>query len=754
MQTSFVRLAVLSFLASIAVVHGALAGPVTGRIVDPDGRPAPGASVLLVQGTSIVASSVSDGSGKFTVQAPSEGQFELRVALDGFRAAPLSIMGDRDTHDVGSISLAVSAISESMLVSASQTEIPLTMTSSSVTVITGEQLQAHQIESLGDALRIVPGLSVAASGGRGALTSVFPRGGESDYSLVFIDGVQANAFGGGYDFAHLPIVNIDRIEVVRGPQSALYGSNAIGSVIRVITKRGGPPSAEGSFEGGSFGTSRLTAATAGGIDAWQWGLSVERLATDGMNGNVSPGGETIVNDDYDRHGVSGGVGWTPKTGTGVRADVNYLRDERGFPGPFGSNPTGSFAGIDAVSRGDDERWLTSVSGAAPVTERLRVQAQITHSRIDDAFVDAFGNTNSFSRRTSVRGQVDFRASSELDGSAGAEYQRERAGSTFITADDFREVPVERGLTGVFAEARWTKAERLFLTGGLRIERITRDALPGDPNAFAPRPDFGDDTVVSTNPKIAAAWFVHSNAGTFTKIRGSAGTGIRPPDAFEIAFTDNPSLKPERSRSFDAGIEQSFLGSHALLEATAFFNHYDDLIVAVGSFQGSSQFRTDNISNARSRGLETAATLRGRRAGSVPIDVELRVGYTLLDTEILAVDNAYGAPPPFVPGDELLRRPKHSFSVDAMVHAGRLIGFLQGGGRGQMRDVDPSFGTFGGIFDAPGYAVWNAGASFTLVPHLEIYGRVTNIFDRAYEEILGFPALGRGAYGGLRVAAGR
>src|SRR5262249_60349666 len=121
--------------------------------------------------------------------------------------------------------------------------------------------------------------------------------------------------------------------------------------------------------------------------------------------------------------------------------------------PFGSNPTGSFAGIDAVSRGDDERWLTSVSGAAPVTERLRVQAQITHSRIDDAFVDAFGNTNSFSRRTSVRGQVDIRASSELDGSAGAEYQHERAGSTFIMADDFREVPVERGLTGVFAEAR-------------------------------------------------------------------------------------------------------------------------------------------------------------------------------------------------------------------------------------------------------------------------------------------------------------
>jgi len=552
----------------------------------------------------------------------------------------------------------------------------------------------------------------------------------------------------------VPIANIDRIEIVRGPQSALYGSNAIGSVIRVITKRGGPPSVEGSVEGGSFGTSRLTASTAGGVDAWQWGFSAERLQSDGMNGNTAADGERIENDDYERHGVAGGVGWAPKPGAGIRADVNYVRDERGFPGPFGSNPAGFFGGIDTVARGEDERWVASVSGAAPLTSSVRVQAQAAHSRISDDFADSFGPSSSFSRRTSVRGQVDVRASTDLEGSAGVEYQHERAGSTFITAGVSGEVPVERSLTGVFAEARWNAAARVFLTGGVRVERIVRDALPADPNPFGPRPEFGDDTVVSTNPKIAAAWFIHSNGGTFTKVRGSAGTGIRPPDAFEIAFTDNPSLKPERSKSVDAGIDQGFLSGHALLEVTGFYNRYDDLIVGVGPFQGSSRFRTDNISNARSRGLETAATLRGRRAGAVPVDLELRVGYTFLDTEILAVDDGSAAPPPFAPGDQLLRRPKHQFSVDAFVHAGRVTGFVQGGGRGDTRDVEPTLGSFGGIFDGPGYAVWNVGASVTVVPHVEIYGRIMNLFDRAYEEVLGYPALGRGAYAGLRIAAGR
>jgi outer membrane cobalamin receptor len=740
----------LSMLSATA----ASAGPINGRVLDPEGRPAQGATVLLVKAAAIVASAATDASGAFSLRAPDEGRFELRVALDGFRVRPVAVDASTDARDIGSVTLSVSAVSESVVVSASHTEIPLSTAASSVTVIRGEEVQARQTETLADALRLVPGLTIAQSGGRGALTSVFARGGESDYSLVFVDDVPANAFGGGFDFAQIPVVNIERIEIVRGPQSALYGSNAIGSVVRIVTKRGGAPTIQGTLERGSFDTSRATASSSGGAGAWQWQFSAERLATDGRNGERTDAGETIVNDDYERHSLAVGGGWSSSRGASIRGDVKYLRDERGNPGPFGSNPTGSFTGIDAVSRGENDRWLSSITATAPLTKRVRLLGQATHSLIDGTTADPYGGATSSSRRTSGRAQADITARADLDSSIGVELQQESARSTYITAAASREVPVDRNLGAVFGEARWTYAARLFVTAGLRVERITRSALPGNPSAFSPRPEFPDDTVVSTNPKIAAAWYVRGSDGDFTKVRASAGTGIRPPDGFEIAFTDNPSLKPERSRSFDAGLDQAFAGGRALVEATAFLNRYDDLIVAVGSFAGSSRYRTDNISNARSRGLELTGTVRPRIPAAVPVDLQLRLAYTLLDTEILAVDQSTGAPAPFTPGDALLRRPKHQFSADLLARAGRASGFIQAGGRSRVRDVDPSFGTFGGIFDAAGYSVWNIGADWRLFRGVEIFGRITNLFDRRYEEVFGYPALGRGAVAGLRVAASR
>jgi outer membrane cobalamin receptor len=753
MPSPAVRPAVLFLLFAFALPNGSVAGPVTGRVVDPDGRAIPGARTLVVDGATVLATGVTDARGAFALNVPDLEGLELRIAAEGFRARSVALSANSGTQDAGELTLEISAISESVVVSAAQVEVPLSTTASSVTIVTGAELTARQTETLADGLRVIPGLSVARAGGRGALTSVFPRGGESDYSLVVVDGVPANAFGGGFDFAHLAAVNIDRVEIVRGPQSALYGSNAIGAVVRVVTKRGGPPSAEASVEGGSFGTKHLTAATAGGRGAWQWGASFERLASDGFNGARASNGETIENDDYGRVSGSASAGWMRSNGAAVRANVWGGRDERGVPGPFGSDPGGSFGGIDRVSRGTNERWLASVAGVVPAGTRSRVHAQLAHGRIDGAFVSPFGESDSFSRRTHARLQADIRFADGLDASAGLELQRERAGSTFITAGPNR-VDVERGLLGLFAETRWNRSGRLFVTAGVRGERIARDALAGDPSPFAPRPDFGEDTTVSVNPKVAAAWYVRAAGGTFTKLRATAGTGIRPPDGFEIAFSDNPSLKPERSRSMDVGIDQAFFAGRALVEATAFFNEYDDLIIAVGSFGQSSRYRTDNISNARARGVELAGTARTRMAWRQPVDLQIRLAYTRLDTEILAVDRGALAPPPFVAGDPLLRRPGHTVSADVLVQGGPFTGFLQASGRSHVLDVDPSLGTFGGLFDAPGFAVWHGGVSWKIGRHIDVFARIANLFDRSYEEALGYPAPGRGAVAGLRVAAGR
>jgi outer membrane cobalamin receptor len=729
-----------------------LAGPVTGRVVDPDGRPVAGATVMLVGGAAPLRTAVTNARGEFTIASPDDGRYELRVAAEGFRAEPVPVEATSGSRDLGEVRVAVSAVTESVVVSAAQVETPLSQAAASVTVVSGTELTARQIHTVADALRAVPGMTVIRYGGIGALTNVFPRGGESDYTLVLVDGIQANTFGGDYDFGHLSTENIERVEVVRGPQSALFGSNAMGSVVRIVTRRGGPIRVAASFEGGSFGTSRASTSAAGSRGAWEWGGSAERLSSDGHNGKRTAAGEAVSNDDYTRHLGSFAGGWRGDSGALVRGDIRVSRDERGFPGPFGTNPVGAYFGIDTASRGTNDRLLASVSGLFPLGSRVRVHAQLTHGRLDSDFASAFGPSGLVSRRVGARFQTDITRSDALDFSAGVDVQRERTGSTFITGVA-GEVPVKRHVAGYFAEGRWRSGQRLFVTAGVRLDDIERDAIEADQVGFSARPALPADSVVSANPKISAAWFARTAAGSFTKLRAGAGTGIRPPNGFEIASTDNPYLKPERSRSAEFGVDQAVAGGRGLIEATAFFNNYDDLIVAVGSFRESSAYRTDNISNARSRGLELAGTARARAGATM--DVQVRASYTWLDTTILAVDRAGAAPPPFEVGDPLLRRPRHQFSTEALVTSGRATAFLQGGGRARTVDIEPSLGTFHPFFfDAPGYQVWNAGGSFRVHRSVEVFGRIDNLFDRAYEEALGFPGHGRGAFAGLRVATGR
>jgi outer membrane receptor protein involved in Fe transport len=255
-----------------------------------------------------------------------------------------------------------------------------------------------------------------------------------------------------------------------------------------------------------------------------------------------------------------------------------------------------------------------------------------------------------------------------------------------------------------------------------------------------------------NPKITAAWTVVPEggpSGLSTRLHAAAGTGIRPPDAFEIAFTDNDGLDPERSRSLEAGITQTFLAGSAQVDGTWFHNRYDDLIVSTGRLSSSSPYRTDNIANARARGAELAITARPQAR------LTMRLTYTFLDSEILAVDGTDDqAPTPFVVGDPLLRRPRHQGSLDLSWGTPRFQVFGTMSLRGNTLDVEPNFGTFGGLFENKGYSVLNVGGAWTIIRQITLFARLVNAFDDDYEDTLGYPALGRTAYVGLRVAARR
>ncbi len=733
------------------VVSPAGAEVIRGKARDPQNRAVPLADVILTQGSRVVATTKTAADGSFGPLVAPPGEYELVIASAGLQSASQRVVITSAAGDLTvDVPLKLAARRESVVVSASQVDSALSRVPDSVTVLDRSDLVTRQTETVSDAVRRAPGFGVVQSGGRGAVTSFFPRGGESDYTLVLADGLPLNAFGGGFDAAHLGTAEIDRIEIVRGPQSALYGAGAIGGIVHVLTRNSGPLRGDVSFAGGGYGTMAGRASAAGSSGAWTFGGSVDWTSTDGDTREFASAGGAISNDDYERVAGSASVGWSDRSDRRVRVDARFGRDERGNPGPYGSDPLGLYDGLDTVSRGVNRTRGIGAHvklGGGPRPQHL---AQFTWFDAPSEYASPFGPSEDHTRRFAGRYQIDWSVRG-TGLSAGWEGLAERADNTFITGEEFQEVPVERSLNGFFTESRWQAGGRATIVAGVRVERISRRALEGDPNPFGPRPAFDTDVVWSANPKASVSWVLgrpQADSAGWTRLHASGGTGIKPPTAFEIAFTDNPSLKPERSRSVDAGVEHTFGGGTVLVDATWFYNRYDQMIVTVGStFAGASRYRTDNIANARATGVEFGATWRGPRGFAA------RGAWTWLDTEILDVDSVPGqVPPPYEAGDSLVRRPRRQGLLDVTWTSDRVRAVLTINGRTDVTDLEPNFAS--SLYTNPGYVTTMAGVSFEIGAGVEVFGRVTNLFNQSYEEVLGYPALGRAAMIGVRVARSR
>lgn len=738
-----VSVAIVYALLVVASADASAQSRIEGRVVDPNGAVVAGATVVAVGLPSTPVSVRTDDEGRFVVDGVADGRYDLTASAPGMYGEVRGV----STSSTVEIKLRLSALAETLLVTAGQVDQPLTRTADSVTVISGDELETRQITSLGDALGLVPGFTVARSGGPGTLTSLFPRGGESDFTLVLVDGVRTNAFGGGLDLSQVPLADVERIEVVRGAQSAIFGADAIGGVVQVITRQGGRPSATALIEGGSRATRRLQASSTGSAGAFRWQTGADFFDDDGFTGVAPANGDRVSNDDAEERQAWAGGGWRGARGTDIQGSFRYVGTDRGAPGPYGSDPAGRFAGVDRVSRGTTDRKSVGVRLVHPwmgPAGRVRQRVDFDTSDYDLSFVSGFGPSSSETRRTHARVQTDAALDAGFGVSGGVEWLSESGRSSFIqSGGDI--VPVDRRIVGAFGEGRWNALERLSVQAGVRAEHISRQAFIVN--------GFSADTVVSVNPKLSASWLISpavpgEGARHWTRLRAAAGTGIRPPDVFEIAFTDNPALKPERSRSLEAGVTQAIAGGIVQLDATAFFNRYDDLIISVGSLRDVSRYRTDNVSNARARGLELGGTWQAATGVSV------RAFYTLLDTEIRAVDNSAQAPSPYQVGDPLLRRPRHSGSLNVSWTRDRVKAFGTIDARGETLDAEPAFGPSGGLYTNRGRGLVDVGGAVRLVRRVDIYARVLNLLDRDYEEVLGFPSPGRTAFVGVRLAAGR
>jgi outer membrane receptor protein involved in Fe transport len=560
---------------------------------------------------------------------------------------------------------------------------------------------------------------------------------------VMIDGIQVNQFGGDFDFAPLSVDGVDRVEVTRGPQSALYGSNAVTGVINIVSQRGeGPPHFSALAEGGSFTTRRFATGGSGLTHGLGWAYDLSRLDSGGV----------VPNDRYRNQSAFLTLEY-PKT-LGRQLTFHFFGDanDAGAPGPFGSDPDHLFTGIDTFSRDKQNLFGYQGSYAEQFTPRFRQVVTANVATNDYYFRSPFGDSFSNNRRGVLNTRSEVTLSNHDILVAGFEYNREQVRNTFIADPKNTPFLLPRTSLAYFVENRWNPSARWFVTTGVRLDDIRTHSLP--PDAFGVRPLLPASSVSQVNPRISTAYLPHlgSANGVFgaTRLHANFGTGIRAPSGFELAFTNNPQLKPEKSLSFDSGVEQEFFTGRMVLDATYFYNRFEDQIVVLGgSLTNLSTFTSANLGNSRAQGAEASLRLRPTRS------LEVNAEYTRLDTSILALEGASLALAPFHVGQPLIRRPKNSGFYEVTWRHGRLMLTTDAVIRGSVLDLEPNDGTFACelglpcLFTNKGYFRADAGFAYRLPRGVELYGRLNNFLNRKYEESFGFPALHLNFLAGVR-----
>jgi vitamin B12 transporter len=615
-----------------------------------------------------------------------------------------------------------------VVATATRVALPASKVTAAVSVIDGAELRRRGVRTVADALRAVSGATVVQTGSYGASTSLFLRGGESDYVQLLVDGVQVNSPGEQYNWSNLAIEDVERIEILKGPASVLYGSDAVTGVVQVFTKRRlGRPRSEVALSGGrgekigtdadgGFNNGYARAELFGGSDRLTYSVGGSHFNTDGAyafnnqhrNTSVTARASARAGAAFD---LNGSVRYSksrfhlPTDGTGQITDRNQYQDAASLA-----------AGIGLTRR---------------FSSRLDAQLELQHSHNDglledqpDDAADTLGFYSFHSDERFSRQNVQLRAN-YVTGQAstftlGGELERQsnRASSTSPFGDT-PETTEERNNKAFYAQwlGDWARATAQL---GARVEDNEK---------------FGNFTTYRAGVSVKVV--------DALRLRAAGGTAYKEPRFFEQFaqgfVRGNPELEPEQSRSLEVGADLTWRG--ATINATYFDQKFKDLIQYISIPPSPADPNYVNVAGARAAGLE----MSGRYVLS---QLVLGATYTHLDTHV--TDEGDGQDPSFIEGERLLRRPRHSGSVHATVltDAANLSSTLHFVGR---RD-DLNFASFPAErVSLPSYTRLDVAGELRVTTALTGTIKIENALDQAYQEVLGFPALQRVIHAGVRLS---
>jgi len=606
-----------------------------------------------------------------------------------------------------------------IVVTATKTETPYYALGSSVSIISSEEIAKQHLQTVIEVLREIPGLTIIQQGGPGKLANVFIRGSNPNHTLVIIDGVvvnDASSPNNAFDFSTLNTNDIDRIEVVRGPQSTLYGSNAIAGIISIITKQGTErPKYSFLAEAGSNNFYRGNVSALGSYGVFHYAIAATRNGSRGVSASDSKFG------NQEKDGYANNA-FTTRLGMDFAANLNldliyrYTKSKTDLDQSekFGDDPNFTYDLEEQLFKGELKTnfWETRLQ------QKFSASFVTRFSRALDLVDQFHPNTSSDSFDKAERIKFDWQNNLNFIKNNllmfGIETETEKANTSYYSTSDFGpfvSVFPEQSIrtTGIYLQDQYNYASTFFTTIGVRYDNNDK---------------FGNVTTF----RITPAYFINE---TGTKIKMSYGTGFKAPSLFYLfdpAF-GNPDLKPEKSKGWDAGVEQYFENEKYSLGITYFNLGLENM------FGFDSNFKTVNIAKASSHGIEFTTS-----AANIH-NFSLNANYTFTETK-----DGYELSEDF--GKSLLRRPKHQASFIMNYVLNNRTNFnLQLQYVGKREDKDFS------VFPAqrvimPDYTLVNFSVSYKFSDYLELTARIDNLFDKQYEEVLYYGTLGRCFYAGL------